>query len=117
MAYADGVAAQARRGVLRSLSLSVLTSRKETAAKVLEDGAECAAEAGYSVWGCVVCWTSVHSSICFIHLEIVHGRSRDLTMLARYHSAKVGFIPHNSVADNGERTAEKAAAAAACDRR
>ena len=37
--------------------------------------------------------------------------ARDRTMLARYHNAKVGFIPYNSIADNGERTAEKAAAA------
>ena len=35
MVGVDGVAAQARRGVLRSLSPSVLTSHKETAVKVL----------------------------------------------------------------------------------
>ena len=43
--------------------------------------------------------------------------ARDRTTLARYHSAKVSFIPYNSFADNGEQTAEKAAAAAARDRR
>ena len=37
--------------------------------------------------------------------------ARDRTMLARYHSAKVGFIPYNSVVDNGVRTAENNATA------
>ena len=78
MAYVDGVAAQARRGVLRSLSLSVLTSHKETAAKVLEDG---------SVYGAPQSWIwfggvkragrpFIRSLVRLVHSVDVHGRSR-----------------------------------------